>query len=381
MKPINLFAPDYDIDACLSEIRECLERGWTGAGYKTEEFEAAFKTYTALPHAHYLNSATAGLHLALEVLKREDGWHDGDEVITTAFTFVSTNHSILHVGLTPVFCDVDDGLCLDPALIEQAITPRTRAVMFVGMGGNAGQWTEVVSLCSRYGLRLILDAAHQAGTRIGAVVPSASADVGVFSFQAVKNLGTADGGMICFADGRLDERARRLAWMGIDRSTYKRTAASGRYQWSYEVEEVGYKYHGNSVLAALGIVQLRRLERDNVERRRLAARYDTLLEPIQAVTRVPVATGCTSSRHLYQIEVADRSFILGRLVEGGIHAGVHYRLNTDHHPYRSSSANLPRARRASESVLSLPLHLKLTDDDVDRVAETIAGAVESSWGT
>src|SRR5947207_3271475 len=191
MHPIQLFVPTFRIDETLEAIRECLEKGWTGLGFKTTQFEQAWKDYTGLPYAHFLNSATAGLHLAVAQLKRVHGWQDGDEIITTPLTFVSTNHAILYEKLTPVFADVDNYLCLDPQSVEAHLTARTRAVMFVGIGGNPGQYHEIMNICRRYNLKLILDAAHMAGTRwswgdhigIGAMT-----DVSVFSFQAVKNL-------------------------------------------------------------------------------------------------------------------------------------------------------------------------------------------------
>jgi len=139
MDPIQLFVPTFRIDETLEQIRECLEKGWTGLGFKTVEFEEAWKQYTGLPHAHYLNSATAGLHLAVRLLKEKFTWQDGDEIITTPLTFVSTNHAILYERLVPVFADVDETLCLDPVSIRQRISPRTRAVMFVGLGGNTGR--------------------------------------------------------------------------------------------------------------------------------------------------------------------------------------------------------------------------------------------------
>lgn len=224
---IQLFVPSYRIDECLKEVRECLEKGWTGLGFKTVEFEKAWANYAKLPHAHFLNSNTSGLHLALYILKTRLGWDDDDEVITTPFTFVSTNHAILHARLRPVFADIDDYLCLDPSSVASRITSRTRAVMFVGVGGNTGQYDKIVDLCRESGLRLILDAAHMAGTRVGGWQVGPEPDAVVFSFQAVKNLPTADAGMICFKDGEDDDRVRKLSWLGISKDTYTRTAAQG----------------------------------------------------------------------------------------------------------------------------------------------------------
>src|SRR5690349_21327408 len=127
---IQLFVPSFRTDECLKAIRECLEKGWTGLGFKTVEFENAWKNYAQLPQAHFLSSNTVGLHLALHILKTRLGWADDDEVITTPLTFVSTNHAILHCRLRPVFADVDDYLCIDPSSALERITPRTRAILF-----------------------------------------------------------------------------------------------------------------------------------------------------------------------------------------------------------------------------------------------------------
>ena len=135
---IQLFVPSFRVNECLAQIRECLEKGWTGLGFKTIEFEKAWGEYTGLPHSHFLSSNTVGLHLALHVFKTRYGWNDGDEVIVTPLTFVSSNHAVMYEGLHPVFADVDDSLCMDPTDVERKITPKTRAVMFVGIGGNVG---------------------------------------------------------------------------------------------------------------------------------------------------------------------------------------------------------------------------------------------------
>ena len=164
MEPIHLFRPTYRVEEALAEIRECLEKGWTGLGYKTVEFEEAWRNYTRLPNAHFVNSGTAGLHLALKLLKEDGGWLEGDEVITTPLTFVSTNHVILYERLKPVFAGPSTNhLCLDPASVAARISARTRAVCFVGIGGNIGRYREVGEICRARGLALILDGAHMSG--------------------------------------------------------------------------------------------------------------------------------------------------------------------------------------------------------------------------
>ncbi len=371
MEPIHLFVPTFRIEEVLAEIRECLEKGWTGLGYKTVSIEEKWREYSGLPHAHFLNSASSGLHLAVRLLKEEGGWRDGDEVITTALTFVSTNHAILYERLRPVFADVDEFLCLDPASVASLIGPRTRAVMFVGLGGNPGRYTELLALCRERGLKLILDAAHMAGTRIDGKHAGHDADAAVFSFQAVKNLPTADSGMICFAEPRLDEEARKWSWMGINKDTYTRTLSGGTYKWLYDVEHVGFKYHGNSIMAGMALVGLRYLEADNARRRLLCGRYDAALEGASGLERVPMAAGCTPSRHLYQVLVDRRDATMVRLNENGIYPGVHYRDNTLYRMYAEADGTCPRARRASDRLISLPLHLRLSEADVDRVAATL----------
>lgn len=369
--PIQLFVPSFRVEECLSGIRECLEKGWTGLGFKTVAFEEAWKVYSELPHAHFLNSNTAGLHLALHVLKSRLGWEDGDEVITTPFTFVSTNHAILYSRLHPVFADIDDSLCLDPGSVASRITSRTRAVMFVGVGGNTGRYAEIVELCRQRGLKLILDAAHMAGTRVGGRQVGPEPEAVVFSFQAVKNLPTADSGMICFKDAEDDDRARKLSWLGISKDTYSRTAAPGAYKWMYDVEEVGFKYHGNSIMASIGLVQLKWLDQDNSYRRQLASWYRARLEGHPCIRLVEAAPGCESSTHLFQVRVARRDAVMLALNGHQVYPGVHYRDNIDYRMYSDAAGTCPNAARASREVISLPLHMGLTCADVNMIADLL----------
>jgi dTDP-4-amino-4,6-dideoxygalactose transaminase len=377
MTPIHLFVPKYRTEEVLAEMRTCLETGWTGPGEKTAQFEAAWRAYTGLPHAHFLNSATAGLHLAFAILRERYGWADGDEILTTPFTFVSTNHTIVHAGLRPVFADIDEHLCLDPASAAARITPRTRAVCFVGIGGNPGRYEEVRDLCAKHGLRLILDASHMAGTRIGGAHAGHGADAAIFSFHAVKNLPTADSGMLCFRDADLDQEARKWSWMGINKDTFTRTVGAGPYKWKYDVEHLGFKYHGNAIMASLGLVALRYLDEDNAYRRQLAGWYDEELAGCPAVSRVPQREGALSSRHLYQVLVDERDEVVRKLNERAIYPGVHYADNTAYRMYRYAADTCPRAAAASARVISLPMHLGLSEDDVRRVAGELKCATES----
>lgn len=373
---IQVLKPLYRTDEVLDEIRLCLEAGWTGMGFRTDEFEKQWCDYTGLANAHFLASATAGLHLALAAYRNVEGWQDGDEVITTALTFVSTNHAILYERFTPVFADVDEHGCLDPTDVERLIGERTRALIFVALGGNTGQLKRIADICRERGIKLILDAAHLAGAKLDGVDPGSLADVAVYSFQAVKNLPTADSGMICFADPELDSLARQLSWLGIDKSTHQRSQG-GTYRWRYDVPNVGYKYHGNSIMAAMGIVALRYLDEDNERRRAMAAKYQAAFEGRNGIGLIPEPEGLLHSRHLFQILVDDREALLDAFTAADIYPGVHYIGNADYAPYRAYHRPLPRTDSFSERVVSLPLHLRLEDEDIDKVIAVVLDHVRS----
>lgn len=368
---VQLFVPNFRIEECLAQIRECLEKGWTGLGFKTVEMEEAWKSYTGFEYAHFLSSNTVGLHLACELFKKKFGWADDDEVITTPLTFISTNHAILYAGLKPVFADVDEYLCLDPTSVADRITSKTKAIIFVGIGGNTGQYEKIVELCQRHGIKLILDAAHMSGTRLRGNHVGKEADAVVYSFQAVKNLPTADAGMICFKEKEDDSRARKLTWLGINKDTYARTASQGAYKWMYDVEEVGYKYHGNSIMAAIALVSLKYLDRDNSYRRQLATWYREQMCGEDNIQIVPIAPGCESSTHLLQIRVQNRNALMLALNEHQIYPGVHYRDNTEYKMYSYAQGTCPNAEKASKEIISMPLHMGLTKADVEMVSELV----------
>ncbi|MGL4767407.1 MAG: DegT/DnrJ/EryC1/StrS family aminotransferase [Formosimonas sp.] len=368
---IQLFVPTFRVDECLAQVKECLEKGWTGLGFKTQQIEEAWKDYTGLPHAHFLSSNTVGLHLAVEMLKTKHGWADDDEVITTPLTFVSTNHAIAYARLKPVFADVDAFLCLDPESVAQRITDKTRALIFVGLGGNVGQYEKIHRLCQKHGIKLILDAAHMSGTRVAGKHVGHDADVTVFSFQAVKNMPTADSGMICFADAADDERVRKLSWLGINKDTYARTTTQGAYKWMYDVEEVGYKYHGNSIMAGLALVALKYLDHDNAYRRQLATWYSEALVGAPNIRLIPMAKGCESSRHLFQIRVRNRDALMMALHQHEIYPGVHYRDNTEYRMYADAKGTCPNSELVSSEILSLPMHMGVSKSDVALIAQLL----------
>lgn len=370
---IQVLKPKFHVEECLEQVRECLEKGWTGLGFKTIEFEEKWKEYTGHKNAHYLNSATVGLQLAVEILKKENNWVEGDEVITTPITFVSTNHAILYQKLVPKFADVDEYLCLDPVDVEKKITNKTRAIIFVGYGGRVGRLEKIIELCKKYDLKLILDAAHMAGTRMNGIFPGTldGVDVTVYSYQAVKNLPTADSGMICFANSEYDSLCRKLTWLGINKDTYARTSNEGTYKWKYDVDYLGYKDHGNSIMAGIALVQLKYLDEDNEYRRHLANIYDELFEKNKNIKIIHAPYKNECSYHIYEIVVPDREGLLSELAANDIYGGVHYRDNTEYDMYAYDHGKCPYAHTVSQHLITLPLHLWLTEEDIRKIADIV----------
>ena len=369
---IQVLKPKFEVEECLEGIRECLEKGWTGMGFKTAQFEDAWKEYTGHANAYYINSNTVGLHLAVKILKMQNGWQDNDEIISTPVTFVSTNHAILYENMHVTFADIDEYLCLDPVDVERKINEKTKAIIFVGYGGRVGQLDKIIQICKKYDLKLILDAAHMSGTRVNGVTPGTweGVDVTVYSFQAVKNLPTGDSGMICFTDNNNDKLARQLAWLGINKDTYARSN-KGTYAWKYDVDYLGYKYNGNAIMAAIGLVQMKYLDRDNARRREIAKIYDAAFinNSKISIVKAPYADEC--SFHIYELIVPDREGLLGALAENDIYGGVHYRDNTEYSMYRYAKGTCPRAAEISEHIITLPVHMWLTDEDVNKIIRIV----------
>ena len=365
---IQVLKPKFAVEECLAGVRECLERGWTGMGFKTVEFEEAWKAYTGHRYAYYLNSNTAGLHLAVRILKQRYGWADGDEVISTPITFISTNHAILYENLHVTFADVDEYLCLDPVDVEQKITNRTRAVVFVGYGGRVGQLETIIAICREHGLKLILDAAHMAGTRVNGVCPGIwdGVDVTVYSFQAVKNLPTGDSGMICWTDAEADRLSREMAWLGASRDTYTRSN-KGSYVWKYDVDNLGFKYNGNAIMAAIALTQLKYLDRDNTRRREIARLYDEGFRGNPHIRVIPANYPEECAYHLYEMAVPDREALLQSLAKQDIYCGVHYRDNTEYRMYTYAQGTCPKAHEISQHLITMPLHMWLTDEEVKTI--------------
>ena len=369
---IQVLKPKFHVEECLEQVRECLEKGWTGMGFKTVEFEEEWKKYTGHKYAYYLNSNTVGLHLAVKILKMNNNWKDGDEIISTPITFVSTNHAIMYENMKPVFADVDEYLCLDPNDVEKKITKKTRAIIFVGYGGRVGQLDKIIRLCKKYNLRLILDAAHMSGTKVNGICPGTwdGVDVAVYSYQAVKNLATGDSGCICWNDEASHNLTKQLAWCGINKDTYARSN-KGTYAWKYDVDYVGYKYNGNAIMAGIALTQLKYLDEENARRREMVKMYDKGFKnnPFIKIIPAPYADEC--SYHLYELQVPDREALLDYLSKNDINCGVHYRDNTEYSIYKYGNGTCPIAHEVSQHLITMPLHMWLTNEDVEKIIQKV----------
>lgn len=369
---IQVLKPKFHVDECLEGVKECLDKGWTGMGFKTVEFEEEWKKYTGHKYAYYTNSNTVGLHLAVKILKMQNGWEDGDEIISSPITFVSSNHAVLYENLHVTFADVDEYLCIDPVDVEKKINDKTRAVIFVGYGGRVGQLDKIIEICKKHNLKLILDAAHMSGTKVNGVCPGSwdGIDVTVYSFQAVKNLATGDSGMVCFSTEEQDKLARQIAWLGINKDTYARSN-TGTYAWKYDVDYVGYKYNGNAIMAAIALVQLKYLDEENARRREIVAKYTEAFKDMEQIQIVPAPYADECSYHIYELMVPDREDLLQYLAARGINCGVHYRDNTEYSMYRYALGTCPKAHELSEHLITMPLHMWLTDEDVKAIIDNI----------
>lgn len=369
IKPVQVLKPFFRVEECLDQIRECLEIGWSGAGYKTNEFEDLWNSYTGHRFTIFQNSATASLHTAIHVLKMQNNWEDQDEILTPSLTFVSTNHVILYEKLKPVFVDVDESLCMDLSDMKSKITPKTKAVIFVGMGGRVGNYLQLVKYCVERDIKVILDAAHMAGTKINDIHPGTLADVACYSFQAVKNLPTGDSGAVCFKDEKQHQLGKAFSWLGIDKDTYARSS-TGNYVWKYDLVDLGFKYNGNAIMAALAIVGLKYLDQDNKIRRENNNLYANILKhpKIQFIQDVSESI---SSNHLTQILVENRDDLIQYLTENKVYPGVHYVDNRDYYMYKEEIDSCPHSTTISKKLVTLPNHLWLSPDEIERVSALI----------
>lgn len=379
-------------DEEIQEVIATLRSGWLTTGPRTAQFEREFRAYVGSPHALAVNSCTAGLHLALAALKIGPG----DEVITTPLTFCATVNTILHVGATPVLADVGPDGNIDPASIAERITSRARALIPVHLGGLPCDMDTIWALARRHRLYVIEDAAHAVGSHyrgvpIGSANPvtGARSDAVAYSFYATKNLTTGEGGMVTTHDQSLIEAMRTLCLHGINKDAWNRY--SDRGNWYYEVLACGFKYNLSDIQSAIGIHQLRKLERFIEIRTKYAQIYHRSLADVAEVELPPDHAACRHSWHLYILRLnleqltIDHNEFIRALREKNIGASVHF-IPIPLHPFFAPHANrpenrCPRALQLYPRLVSLPLYPAMSEEQVEYVAASVKEIVRAAKKT
>ena len=362
---IPLFRPDFG-DAEIEAVAEVMRSGWIGLGPKVEEFEKKFAEYVGARYAVAVNSCTAALHLTLLAY----GIGEGDEVLVPAISFVSTAHAVEYVGAKSVFVDVEaDTLCMKASDVKKKITQKTKAIIPMHYGGHACDLGNIHVAAAGKDIHIIEDAAHACGSTFAARHIGGYGNGVCFSFHAVKNLATADGGMITTNDEGLAAKLRRLRWCGIDKDTWQRCEKPG-YGWYYEVTDLGYKYHMNDLNAAIGLVQLERLDEMNRRRRQIAEIYTEAFKRVDWLTTPIEKDYAKSSWHNYSCRVADgvdRNDFIRHMLSLNISAGVHYMPIYMHPYYKNHFSDCPVADEVWQRIVLLPLFPSMTPEQIIRV--------------
>jgi dTDP-4-amino-4,6-dideoxygalactose transaminase len=375
------FAPPALGPEEIREVVDTLQSPWITTGPKTHRFEEEFRDFLGGSGALALNSCTAALHTALVSL----GIGPGDEVITTTMTFVATVNVIEHVGAKPILVDVEpDTLNLDPAQVEAAITPRTRAIIAVHFAGHPAELDTLRALASAHDLTLIEDAAHALPAHYRGRLIGATSNPVAFSFYATKNMTTAEGGMLT-AHAEFLEHARVIALHGMTRDAWNRYERGGT--WRYDVTSPGFKYNMTDVQASLGLWQLRKVRGFHQRRSEIAAQYTAAFEEEEALEVPALRAHVGHAWHLYVLRLRDGLLDIGRddfidlLRERNIGASVHFipvhRHRFYRNKYRYERDAFPVASRAFERMLSLPLHPRLSDENVSDVIGVVLDLVHS----
>lgn len=367
----------------IAEVVDTLRSGWITTGPKCQRFEDEFAAYVNAKHAVSVSSCTAGLHLALDVA----GVGPGDEVITSVYTFTSTAAVILHVNARPVFVDVLPGsLTMDPKDVDKKITARTKAIIPVHLAGHPCEMDQIMDLATGNRITVIEDAAHALpasyrGRRIGSI-----GDLTVFSFQAVKNLTTGEGGMITTDNEEYTKLLKTRRLHGINRDAWDRQASNK--PWYYEVTYPGYKYNMTDINAALGLQQLRKSDMLHDVRKRYVTLYDEGLADLNELSLPQVAAHVEHSWQLYMIRLIqtgtsiNRDAVIEALSKENIGANVHF-IPLNLQPFYSrqfglQASEFPRAVEAYEGTISLPLYPRMTEADVMDVVNAVRKIIKGN---
>ncbi len=370
-------------EAEIREVSEVLRSGWITSGPRVAAFEKEFSTYVSAPFGIAVTSATAGFHILLYAL----GIGPGDDVITPSLTWPSPVNMAVNVGARPVFADIDRRTFqLDPASVEQVLTPQTKVIIPVHFAGQPCDLDALRALCGRHGLILIEDAAHAIGTEYRGKRIGSGRNPAVFSFHAIKNLTTGEGGLITVSEEKLRDRLVSLRFHGVDQDAWRRYARETTR--NYDLFEPGWKCNLTDLQAAVGLAQLRRIEEMNERRTKLAKLYDRLLEDISEIvrpTRVPYPS--RPSWHLYTILIDPektgftrdefREEMRTRNIGTGLHFLAVHELSFYRERYRPASTLLKNSEYVAARIVSLPLFPDMQEEDVVEVVEEIRGALSS----
>lgn len=358
-------------DAEIEAVTACLRSRWLTTGSHCKAFEENFQTLTTAKYAVSVVSATAGMHLTLMAL----GIGKGDEVVTPSMTFASTVNMIALLGARPVFADVDyDTLNVNPEDVERRITPRTKAIIPVHFAGAAADMERINQIASARRLTVIEDAAHAVGTKGCGKHAGGFGNIAVFSFHPIKNITTGEGGMITHNDAQFEKKLRVLRFHGIERDAWKRYGKGGNPE--YDIDEPGYKYNLTDIQAALGNVQLRRLEEFNDRRKELVNLYREGLGNLEGLD-LPGEPPYDHehANHLFVIKVKsmERARFMEKLSEYNIGYGLHFPAChlLKYVRSRYGIVELAQTELAARRIVSLPLFPDMTDGDVAYVCGAV----------
>ncbi len=360
----------------VQAVSEVIRSGWLTMGPKTFEFEKEFAKYVGAQHAVAVSTGTAALHLSLEAA----GVQAGDEVLLPTTTFTATAEAVTYVGARPVLVDIDtDTMNIDPEDAAQRITPKTKAIIPVHLGGQPCDMDEIQALARVHHLRVVEDAAHALpseyqGKRVGQI-----SEFTCFSFYATKTLTTGEGGMITTDNPEAAERMRRMRLHGIERDAWRRYRGDGF--WFYEVLEAGFKYNLTDFQSAMGLVQLAKSDSMRVAREAIAQRYTAAFSSCEELVIPTVREDRSTSWHLYILRLRldrlkkDRNSFIEALQRHGVACSVHF-IPLHLQPYYQRAhgyepGDFPRAEREYYSCLSLPIYPGMTDLEINHVISTV----------
>ncbi len=370
-------------DAEIEEVIASLKSGWLGTGPKVARFEEDFKKYKEVPYAAAVSSCTAAMQLSLLAA----GLKSGDEVLTTALTFCATVNSIIHTGATPVLADVDPvTMNLDPEQVQRKITSRTRAILPVHFAGRPCDMDALGDIADRHDLTIIEDCAHAIETEFHGKKAGTFGDFGCFSFYVTKNIVTGEGGMVLARQKDDIARIKVLGLHGMSKDAWRRFSDEGYKH--YDVVAAGFKYNMMDLQAAIGIHQLKRVERYWQRRHEIWQKYNQALSDLPVGLPADPEPGTRHAYHLYTILVNEhqagigRDAFLGAITEQNIGVGVHYLSVPEHSYYQQTFGwrpdDYPEAMRIGRQTISLPLSPKLSDQDVADVIAAVKAVLAAS---